>query len=107
MIAAPRLVITPTVLAVLPTDTKVSINCTTSYPSVGTAWLIDGNDEQSAVVIVRSTVNTLEFDVTPDNIDQLDGMVYECVAYDPDALEPVILSTAEVTIRQVSSESLS
>ena len=54
--------------------------------------------------VVYSATNTLELDITGQDLSQLDGTLYECVVYDPDVLEPTVISRAGTVLRRVSGE---
>ena len=43
-------------------------------------------------------------DLTGQDIDQLDGTLYECVVYDPDLIEPTVITRTGTVLRKVSGE---
>ena len=97
---APRLSISPAVVNVVSMDpdmnVTITLTCTTSHPDVGTVWLVNGTNITSEPV--HSVNNTLLFNVTSEELDDLEDI--ECAVYDPDitVTESVIISRARAEI---------
>ena len=78
----------------------VNVTCTTSQPDIGTAWLVNDESGNSSEV-VYSVSNTYRFYITLADFGDMDRLVYQCVAYDPDRSGRVIISSVRIRFNRL------
>ena len=96
---APKLSVSPSVVAVQPSDSSVTLTCSTDLPTFGTAWQLPG--EGSVLDVVHESTYELSFN--QDDFEDLEGTELECVTFDPDRPDNII-ARAGTVFREVDSE---
>ena len=96
---APQLSVSPAVVAVQPSDSSVTLTCSTDLPTFGTAWQLPG--EGSVLDVVHES--TYELSLSQDDFEDLEGTELECVAFDPDSPDSII-ARAGTVFRAVEGE---
>ena len=92
---APTLSLTTKLIVAGAERVIVNVTCTTSQPDIGTAWLVNDESGNSSEV-VYSVSNTYRFYITLADFGDMDRLAYQCVAYDPDRSERVIISSVTI-----------
>ena len=96
---APKLSVSPAVVAVQPSDSSVTLSCSTDLPAIGTAWLLPG--EGSTQDVIHESI--YELSLSGNDFEDFEGTELECVAFDPDRPGSII-SRASTVFRFVEGE---
>ena len=99
--AAPKLSVSPAVVAVQPSDSSVILTCLTDLSASETVWQLPG--EGSTLDVIREPSNELILSLSQDDFEDLEGTEWECVIYDPDNPDRII-SSASTVFRGVEGE---
>ena len=97
--AAPKLSVSPAVVAVQPTDSSVTLTCLSDQPAFETVW--QQSRENSTMNITNEP--TYELSLSQENFEDLEGTEWECVIYDPDSPNRII-SRVSTVFREVEGE---
>ena len=99
--AAPRLSVSPAVVAVQPSDLSVILTCSSDLPALETVWQLPG--EVSTLDVFLEPSNELNLSLSQDDFEDLEGTEWECVIYDPDSPDRII-SRASTIFRGVEGK---
>ena len=99
--AAPKLSVSPAVVAVQPSDSSVILTCISDFPAFETVWQLPG--EGSTLDVFLEPSNEFSLSLSQDDFEELEGTEWECVANDPDSPDRII-SRASTVFRKVEGE---
>ena len=99
--AAPKLSVSPAVVAVQPSDSSVILTCSSDLPSFETVWQLPGKG--STLDVFREPTNELSLILSQDDFEELEGTEWECVIYDPDNSDRII-SRVSTIFREVEGK---